>query len=99
MSSLPLPVIVRLFPPRGRVVPPAGGRLSQPADLLGIEDLDRDGTAERLRGVTGRIRALEAEQQALVAHWGDLHAPGPEVDLSGHADTVTGERFLPAGPV
>jgi hypothetical protein len=95
--------VVRLFPARpGQpvgVVRPGEGRLAQPADLAGIEDLDRAGTGERLRDVTGRIRALEAEQQALVAHWADLHAPGPEVDLSGHADTVTGERFLPAGPV
>jgi hypothetical protein len=74
-------------------------RLAQPADVAGIEDLDQDATADRLRDVTGQIRALEAEKQALMAHWADLHAPGPDQELSGGKDSATGERFLPAGPV
>src|SRR5690349_6516936 len=101
MSSLPPPVVVRLWPRPGKpagIVRPGAGRLAQPADVWGIEDLDRDVTADRLRDVTGRIRALEAEQQALVAHWADLHAPGPEAELTGGKDAVTGERFMPAGP-
>ena len=48
--------------------------------------------------MTGQIRALEAERLALVAHWGDLHTPGPEAELDLGKDVMTGERFLPAGP-
>ena len=101
--SIPLDAVVQLLPllQRRRDEPvrrEGGARLAQPADVTGIEDLDRAAAAERLRDVTGSIRALEAEQQALIAHWGDLHAPGPEADLSGNKDDVTGERFLPAGP-
>ena len=102
MTAPPAPVVVRLVPRPGQpagVVRPGAGRLAQAADLAGIEDLDRAGTGDRLRDVTGRIRALEAEQQALVAHWGDLHTPGPEAELTSGKDAVTGERFLPAGPV
>ncbi len=72
--------------------------LAVPADVTGIEDLDRVATAERLREVTGRLRALEAEQLALTAHWADLHAPAADQELDGTKDQVTGERFLPAGP-
>ena len=101
--SIPLDAVLQLVPllqrRRDEMARPTGGaRLAQPADVTGIEDLDRVAAAERLRDVTGRIRALEAEQQALVAHWGDLHAPGPDADLSGNKDRVSGERFLPAGP-
>ncbi len=101
MSLLPSPVVVRLVPRRGQpagVVRPQAGRLAQPAELSGIESLDVMGTSDRLRDLTGRIRALEAEQQALVAHFADLHTPGPEADVSSGKDAVTGERFLPAGP-
>ena len=101
MSSLPPPVVVRLV---GRPGKPAGavrpheGRLAQPANVAGIDELDAAGTADRMRDLTGHIRALEAERFALVAHWADLHTAGPEVELSGGKDVSTGERFLPAGP-
>ena len=101
MSSLPPPTVVRLAARPGQ---PAGlvrrhaGRPAQPADVHGIAELDLDGASDRLRDLTGQIRALEAERMAVVAHWADLHAPSPEAELSGGKDAVTGERFLPAGP-
>ena len=75
MNTLPPPVVVRLFPHDGKaagVVRPHVGRLAQPADLSGIEDLDREATADRMRDLSGQIRAFEAERAALAAHWAEL---------------------------
>ena len=101
MNTLPPPVVVRLFPHDGKaagVVRPHVGRLAQPADLSGIEDLDREATADRMRDLSGQIRAFEAERAALAAHWAELHTPGPDAEETGGKDVVTGERFLPVGP-
>src|SRR5690349_15602718 len=101
MTSLPPPVVLRLVSRPGKpagVVRPHEGRLAQPANLAGIEDLDADAAAERLRDVTGQIRALEAERLAVTAHWADLHSAPPTAELDLGKDAVTGERFLPAGP-